>query len=172
MNSYQQALAERKKQHLLRTFPLPPEGIDFYSNDYLGLAQSEALAKAILEEASTNASNGATGSRLLSGNSTYAEQVERKIAAFHHAETALIYPSGYAANLGLISSLATRETTLVMDELLHASLIDGARLGRSDRVRFQHNDLADLEEKLGPIQGQKLVIVESVLHGRRCMPPG
>jgi len=99
---------------------------------------------------------------LLSGNSTYAELVERKIADFHSAEAALIYPSGYTANLGLISSLATRDTTLIMDELLHASLIDGARLGRSDRIRFQHNDLADLEEKLHSTQGQKLVIVESV----------
>ena len=163
MNSYQKALEERKQQHLLRHLPLPPEGVDFYSNDYLGLAGSESLKKQIDTEAKKASNhNGATGSRLLSGNSEYAESVEKKVADFHNAEAALIYPSGYTANLGLISSLATRETTLIMDELVHASLIDGARLGRSERIRFKHNDPADLERKLQTTNGQKLVVVESV----------
>jgi len=163
VNSYQKALEERKKQHLLRHLPLLPEGIDFYSNDYLGLAKDSSLKLEIesqLQKALRE--NGATGSRLLSGNSEYAEWVERQVAKFHNSEAALIYPSGYTANLGLISCLATKETTLVMDELLHASLIDGARLGRSEKVRFHHNDLEDLQSKLSKITGQKLVIVESV----------
>lgn len=163
MNSYQKALEERKKQHLLRSLPLPPEGIDFYSNDYLGLAQNPDLSN-IIEEHLRKAplQNGATGSRLLSGNSEYIESVERKVAKFHNAESALIYASGYTANLGLISSLATRETTLLCDELLHASLIDGARLGHSRRVKFNHNDLSDLSTKLSNQSGQKVVIVESI----------
>jgi len=162
-NIYQKALEKRKQEHLLRHLPLPPEGIDFYSNDYLGFAQNSNLKLAIESEYHHAPDmNGATGSRLLSGNSAYAEQIEQQVADFHHAESALIYPSGYTANLGLISSLATRETTLLLDELVHASLIDGARLGRSERIRFKHNDLNDLENQLQKIHGQKLVIIESV----------
>ena len=164
MNNYQKALKERKKQHLLRTLPLPDEsGIDFFSNDYLGLAESEELAQKIEEEVQkAPKENGATGSRLLSGNSSYAEQVEQEVANFHDAEASLLYNSGYTANLGLISSLATRETTLICDELIHASLIDGARLGYSKKVRFKHNNTSDLEQKLKTNQQQKVVIVESV----------
>ncbi|MEM8939634.1 MAG: 8-amino-7-oxononanoate synthase [Bacteroidota bacterium] len=163
MNSYQRALEKVKQQHLLRCLPNPPEGIDFYSNDYLGLAQNPELSLAIKKEyQNAPANNGSTGSRLLSGNSDYAERIERQIAAFHHAECALVYLSGYTANLGLVSSLATRETTLICDELIHASLIDGARLGKSERIRFQHNDIDDLRSKLHKIKGQKLVIVESI----------
>lgn len=164
MNSYQNALEKRKEQQLLRTLPLPPEGIDFYSNDYLGLAKSSLLSDAIDKEleSKSGTKNGATGSRLLSGNSYYTEEVEKKIASFHRAESALIYPSGYTANLGLISCLATKDTTLIMDELIHASLIDGARLGKSERVRFKHNSIEHLEEKLSQVFGQKIVVVESV----------
>ncbi len=147
----------------MRTLPLPPEGIDFYSNDYLGLAQSQSLSLAIQEECRQAPQlNGATGSRLLSGNSTYAEQVEQEIAAFHNAESALVYASGYTANIGLISSLATKDTTIICDELIHASLIDGARLGLAKKVRFKHNDLDDLSGKLNKNSGQKIVLVESV----------
>ncbi|MEQ8628790.1 8-amino-7-oxononanoate synthase [Ekhidna sp.] len=163
MNIYQKALEERKQQHLQRTLPLPPEGIDFYSNDYLGLAQSQSLSLAIEEECRNAPKlNGATGSRLLSGNSEYAEDVENDIAKFHNAESALIYASGYMANLGLISSLATKETTLICDELIHASLIDGVRLGHAKKVRFKHNDLDDFAEKLKKAEGQVIVLVESV----------
>ena len=163
MNIYQKALDERKKQHLLRTLPLPPEGVDFYSNDYLGLAQSQNLSLAIEEECRNAPKlNGATGSRLLSGNSTYAEDVENEIANFHQADSAIIYASGYMANLGLISSLAIKGATLLCDELMHASLIDGVRLGHAKKVRFNHNDLEDLSMKLKKADGQKLVLVESV----------
>jgi len=163
MNSYQKALKKRKKKHLFRKFPLLPDGIDFYSNDYLGFAHNEELKQLIeVESQEASLNNGATGSRLLSGNSVYAESVEDRIAAFHKTDAALIYPSGYTANLGLVSCLATKETTLIMDELVHASLIDGARLGRSERRRFKHNDSADLEGQLQKLAGQKLVIVESV----------
>ena len=163
MNSYQRALEERKKQHLLRTLPLLPEGIDFYSNDYLGLAENADLTSMIEKsQKKSPMQNGATGSRLLSGNSEYIEDIEQKVAAFHNTESALIYASGYTANLGLISSLATRETTLFCDELLHASLIDGARLGHAKRVKFSHNELSNLNTKLNRQSGQKVVIVESL----------
>ncbi|GAB4238325.1 MAG: pyridoxal phosphate-dependent aminotransferase family protein [Ekhidna sp.] len=163
MNIYQKALADRKKQHLLRSLPLPPEGIDFFSNDYLGLSHSPHLSLGIEEEYKNAPSlNGATGSRLLSGNNWYVEKIEHQIAEFHHSESALIYASGYTANLGLISSLATQETTLICDELIHASLIDGARLGKAVKVKFRHNDIDDLKQKLSAAKAQKLVVVESV----------
>ena len=171
MNSYQKALEERKKQHLLRNLPLLPGGVDFYSNDYLGLAKSYDLHPAIGKELKSSPfQNGATGSRLLSGNSVYAEEVEKKIAAFHNAESALVYSSGYTANLGLISCLASRDTTLICDELIHASLIDGVRLGQSKKIKFKHNDVVDLEAKLQRCDGQKLVIVESLysMDGDTC----
>jgi len=171
MNSYQLALEERKKQHLLRNLPLPPEGIDFYSNDYLGLAKSDGLRSAIENEfQKSQKHNGSTGSRLLSGNSMYSLEVEKTIAAFHQSESALIYPTGYMANVGLISALATKDTTLICDELIHASLIDGARLGKSQRLRFMHNEVTDLENQLQKISGQKVVIVESVysMDGTIC----
>ncbi len=140
-----------------------PEGIDFYSNDYLGLARSQNLSLAIEEECRNAPKlNGATGSRLLSGNSKYAEKVEQEIAEFHKSESALVYASGYMANLGLISSLATKETTLICDELIHASLIDGARFGSAKKVRFKHNDLDDFAKKLKTVKGQVIVLVESV----------
>lgn len=163
MNSYEKELEDRKEQHLLRHLPHLHGGIDFFTNDYLGLAKSEDLKLSIEKELQKCVyTNGSTGSRLLSGNSEYAEHVEQQIADFHQTEAALIYPSGYTANLGLISSLATKETTLVMDELVHASLIDGARLGRSERIRFKHNDPEDLADKLSKVKGQTLVVVESV----------
>lgn len=163
MNSYQKALEERKEQHLLRTLPLPPEGIDFYSNDYLGFGRSTRLHSLIEKESqSIPFQNGATGSRLLSGNSEYAEAVEQKVATFHNVESALIYASGYTANIGLISCLATKETTLFCDELIHASLIDGARLGQSDKIKFKHNSTHDLDVKLSKCNSQKLVVVESL----------
>lgn len=172
MNSYQRALEEREKQHLLRLLSLPdPAGIDFYSNDYLGLAQSQSLNLAIEEELRhAPKQNGATGSRLLSGNSEYAERVEQEIARFHNAESALVYTSGYTANLGLLSCLATRDTTIISDELVHASLIDGIRLGRSEKIRFRHNDVEHLKEKLEKATGQKLVVVESIysMDGDSC----
>jgi 8-amino-7-oxononanoate synthase len=163
MNSYQKALEERKQQHLLRTLPLLAEGVDFYSNDYLGLSDDQNLQLIIEKEyKEVPAKTGATGSRLLSGNSEYALEVEKQVAAFHHAESALIYSSGYVANLGLISSLTIKGTTLICDELMHASLIDGVRLGHAKRVRFKHNDVADLQDKLQKNEGEKIVIVESV----------
>lgn len=165
MNIYQKTLKERKNQHLSRVLPLLDEsGVDFYSNDYLGFAQSKKLKAEITQSFKDYArsKNGATGSRLLSGNSILAEQVEQQIAEFHNAESALIYPSGYTANLGLISCLALKGVTLLLDEWVHASIIDGARLGRASKVRFKHNDLHDIEEKLKQIKGQKIVVVESV----------
>ncbi|RZK73594.1 MAG: pyridoxal phosphate-dependent aminotransferase family protein [Pedobacter sp.] len=138
--------------------------IDFCSNDYLGFARSEKLAIAIEEETSkiTCGLHGATGSRLISGNRPFTEATEAFIADFHQAESGLIFNSGYDANVGLVSSLAQRGDTIISDELIHASLIDGARLTYANRYTFRHNNLTDLEAKLRSAKGNIYVLAESV----------
>lgn len=151
----QDALDAREAQGLLRKLPLPiGERIDFCSNDYLGFARTLAV--------DANTSGGATGSRLISGNSELAETLEEQIATFHGAEAALLFPSGYAANIGLLPAVAGRGDTIVYDKLLHASLRDGIRLSRAKALGFAHNDLTDLTKKLQAGEGQVFVVVESV----------
>ena len=150
-----QRLAERQQAGLLRVLPPPLDGLtDFCSNDYLGLAHS-------LEQPSTQFA-GATGSRLISGNTTAAEELEMTIAQFHGAEAALLFPSGYTANIGLLPAISTRHDTIIYDKLLHASLRDGIGLSQSKAYSFAHNDLTDLERKLQIAKGEKWVVVESV----------
>ncbi|HET8829328.1 MAG TPA: pyridoxal phosphate-dependent aminotransferase family protein, partial [Pelobium sp.] len=164
-NFLQQKLQERKQQNSLRELHQYPEGLaDFCSNDYLSFAQSISHKKKIqlLLDAHPNTKNGATGSRLISGNTKFTEELEQKIADFHQAEAALIFNSGYDANLGLLSCIAQRGDTIICDELIHASLIDGARLSLANRYTFAHNDLAALEEKLKQSKGNIFVVTESV----------
>ena len=145
---------------------LKPENglIDFCSNDYLGFARSAVLKQSIAREVNNHplSLNGATGSRLLSGNIQYAEDLEDQIAAYHQSEAGLLFNSGYDANLGLLSSLAQRGDTLILDELVHASIIDGARLSYANRYSFRHNDLESLEAKLKLAKGNCYVVIESV----------
>jgi len=147
--------------------------IDFCSNDYLGFARSPALRNLIDEEINsfTNTKNGATGSRLLSGNSTHTEETEQYIAGLHGCESALIFNSGYDANLGLFSSLPQRGDTIILDELAHASIIDGARLSFASRYTFKHNDLTSLEDKLKQAKGICYVAIESVYSMDGDTPP-
>ena len=118
--------------------------IDFCSNDYLGFARSVELKLAIQQVWAdySTARNGATGSRLLAGQTLLANDVEVELATFYQTESALIFNSGYDANVGLLACLATKPATcLLTDELIHASMIDGARLSYAARQRFRHNDL-------------------------------
>ncbi len=164
MNRYQQELEKRKETKLLRKLPIASDQIDFYSNDYLGFARSNELF-ANISKAHAHIEpklSGSTGSRLLSGNSTYAESVEKSIAAFHGMASALIFSSGYNANVGLLSALGKKGITFISDELIHASMIDGIRLSIADKLKFKHNNLEDLEKKLTKVQGEKIVLVESI----------
>ena len=166
-------LAER---HLSGTYRvLKPENslIDFCSNDYLGFARSAELKQKIAEEIRDNPGylNGATGSRLLSGNLAYAENLEKQIAELHHCEAGLIYNSGYDANLGLLSAILQKGDTIIMDELIHASMIDGARLSYANRYSFRHNDLQSLEDKLKHAKGNCYVVIETVYSMDGDTPP-
>jgi 8-amino-7-oxononanoate synthase len=157
-------LNERKANGTYRTLKSERSLVDFCSNDYLGFARSKLLKELIEKEiiANPGALNGSTGSRLLSGNTTYTEELEQSIAAFHRSEAGLLYNSGYDANIGLFSSLPQKGDTIIMDELAHASIIDGARLSFANRFTFWHNDLQSLEEKLTNGKGSCYVIIESV----------
>ncbi len=106
--------------------------------------------------------SGATGSRSITGNSQLAEETEQLIANFHGREAALIFNTGYMANVGLFSCIAGKGDTFISDEYIHASMIDGMRLSYANRLRFKHNDIADLEKKLKIATGNKIVAVESI----------
>jgi 8-amino-7-oxononanoate synthase len=153
----QQRLDERKADGLLRELVYPDGKIDFSSNDYLGFSQLPHL-----KNIDSILSSGSTGSRLVTGNSRLAEETEKIIANFHKAAAALIFNSGYMANAGLFSCIASKQDTFIADEYIHASIIDGMRLSYATRHKFKHNDLFDLEKKLQQSTGNKFVAVESI----------
>ena len=152
-------LDEKKEKGLLRQLmTVNNDLIDFCSNDYLGFASNQAL----INSENKGLPIGSTGSRLITGNSKLAEETEAIIAQFHKAEAALIYSSGYAANVGLFSCLVGKGDTIISDQYIHASIIDGIRLNKANRNWFIHNDLADLEAKLQLAQNKIIVVVESI----------
>jgi 8-amino-7-oxononanoate synthase len=157
------ALAVRAESGALRTLQLT-QGVDLCSNDYLGLSRSEKLSQKTAEIFSnvSGPSNGSTGSRLISGNSAEAEQLENSIARYHTGEAALLFSSGYAANLGLFSAVLSRHDTVLYDEYVHASIRDGIRISFSKAFSFRHNSIEDLEQRLMRVQGSALVVVESL----------
>lgn len=159
----QEALDKRIQSVLYRSLQVNDSLIDFCSNDYLSFARSAGIRQAVhhtLEQQPVF--SGSTGSRSISGNTAFAETLEKKIAAFHHAEAGLLFNSGYDANVGLFSCIASKGDTIICDELIHASIIDGCRLSHATRYRFAHNDLGDLEKKLKHASGTVYVAVESV----------
>jgi len=167
--SLQDILDKRKEQSLYRTLQLNKGLADFCSNDYLSFSRLRSAADDLNHLNFSDQYIGATGSRSISGNTCYAEELESMLASFHNAEAALLFNSGYDANVGLFSCIAGKQDTLISDELIHASIIDGSRLSYASRLRFSHNDAADLEKKLQHVSrkqsghtGQMFVAVESV----------
>jgi 8-amino-7-oxononanoate synthase len=156
-----QQLAQREAAGTRRHLTVAEAGrVDFSSNDYLGLAQNSALQHAIAEKSPPAA--GSTGSRLLTGNSVAAEALEAKLADFHLAESALLFNSGYAANLGFFAAVPRRGDTIFYDEASHASVKDGIRGSFATAYSFRHNDLADLERRLSRATGAVFVAVEAL----------
>lgn len=161
----QLALDKREQQGLLRKLRCNKALIDFCSNDYLGFARNTDISKRafqIIENNKNFSISGSTGSRLISGNTDYTEFLENKIAAFHKSEAALIFNSGYDANLGLFASLPQKGDTIFYDELIHASIRDGIRLSYAKSYSFKHNDLNDLGNKFQFASGNVFVAVESI----------
>ena len=149
---------KRKEAGLLRSLMVNNRLVDFCSNDYIGFSQHPDLY--IPSEKPME--SGATGSRLISGNSIIAEETEELIAKYHDTPAALIFNTGYMANVGLFSCIASKGDTFISDEYIHASIIDGMRLSYANRLRFKHNNLEDLEKKILLATGKKIVVVESV----------
>ncbi|MFC4635153.1 aminotransferase class I/II-fold pyridoxal phosphate-dependent enzyme [Dokdonia ponticola] len=146
----QKKIAAREANDTLRTLKLPANLIDFSSNDYLGFSKNGHL----LEEASQLlqkngiSSQGATGSRLLSGNHALYPIVEAAITRFHESETALIFNAGYDANIGFFQSVPQRGDVILYDEYIHASIRDGITMSNAKAYKFLHNNLDSLERLL------------------------
>ena len=140
-------LANREKQNAFRQLPAFYNLIDFSSNDYLGYSRNKRIFKQsseLLEERNIMV-NGATGSRLLSGNHELYYELEKKLCDFHEVESALVFNSGYDANIGFFSTVPRRGDVVFYDEFIHASIRDGIKLGNAKNYKFKHNDLEDLK---------------------------
>ena len=156
----------REQEGMFRVLQTSEGLIDFFSNDYLGFASNPNLApESGGEEISPFQWNGSTGSRLISGNSKAHEELEMALAKFFRAESALLFNSGYDANIGLLSAVLQRQDAVFFDRLSHASIRDGISLSSASSYGFEHNDLGDLKKKISKARskaGQNYVIVESV----------
>ena len=140
-------------------------GINFCSNDYLGLSTDARLREAVVAALAGGSPSGSTGSRLLSGHALIWDELEDELAQFAGTEAALYFNSGYAANTGLFSCVLQRDDVVFSDGANHASIIDGIRLSGARKVIFPHLDLNVLEDELrraAPGRGQKFIAVESV----------
>lgn len=164
--SHQHHLDELDVRGRLRSL-IPRNGVDFASNDYLGLASSSRLAAAVNDAVARGVPVGSGGSRLLRGNHQEHESLEAEAAAFFGAETALFFSSGYTANAALLSTLPQRGDLVVHDALIHASAHEGMRLGRADVASAAHNDPQAFEDAIrkwrkGGGVGRVWIAVESL----------
>lgn len=161
---WQQALDKRKEDGTFRSLKIKPDGVDFYSNDYLGLARNKELQHLLLEKVQDNPAllSGSTGSRLISGNSSIVTGTEEFIAQQHSYDSALLFPSGYNANLALFSTLPGRQDTIIVDEQIHRSVHDACMMSHARKTKFKHNDLKSLEDKLQRTDGKCYIAIESL----------
>lgn len=143
-------LANRKKEDIFRSLNSLDGLIDFLSNDYLGFATNETLFSKTFQLLLTEgvASNGSGGSRLLSGNHKLYKKLEPLLVDFYKSDTALVFNSGYDANMGLFSSVPQRGDLIFYDEYVHASIREGIRMSNAKAYSFLHNDLSSLKEKV------------------------
>ncbi|MFN6074726.1 MAG: aminotransferase class I/II-fold pyridoxal phosphate-dependent enzyme [Fluviicola sp.] len=150
---YQKLLQDRIEKGSERSLLSFDESfIDFWSNDYLGLGR----------KSNTIDLKSGSGSRLISGNSRIIESIEDFLANHFESEAALIFNSGYDANLGFFSSVPQKGDIILYDELIHASVRDGIRLSFANAFSFQHNSLEDLKKKLDKANGTVFVAIESI----------
>lgn len=165
----QKLLNERKENDTFRQLPSRSNLIDFSSNDYLEFSKSQKICENALKLlAKDNIQNGATGSRLLSGNHSLYEKVESMLCDYHKTEAALVFNSGYDANIGFFSSVPQRGDLILYDELIHASIRDGIKMSNAKAYKFKHNDMEDLHchiERMRNVNnesGELYIVTESV----------
>jgi len=133
--------------------------INFNSNDYLGLSSNQAIIKNTVKEFDEISQ---CSSRLVGGNHLNIEKLEQVLSKHRKTESSLVYTTGYSAVQGVISTLSDRDTTIFSDELNHASIIDGCRLGNAKIKIFRHNDTEHLLELLGGVSGKKILVTEGI----------
>jgi len=157
-------LESRVQNNALRQLPLGNNLIDFSSNDYLGFSKSAVIFNTTHQYLVDNGciQNGATGSRLLSGNHNLYDVTEDFIAQFHQSESVLIFNSGYDANVGFFSAVPQKGDLILYDELCHASIRDGIQLSNAKSYKFKHNDFEDLERLIIKFQSSKSQIPTNV----------
>jgi 8-amino-7-oxononanoate synthase len=163
MQLLQQRIHAMHSQGLTRRL-VQPNGIDVSSNDYLGFAQDTTLRERYIARLQ-QAPVGAAAARLLRGNLALYEETEQLLAEFVGRETALLFSSGYSANVGLLSALLHTGDVVFSDANNHASIIDGIRLSRAQKIIFPHRDYVTLEQQLQQHQkhaGLKIIVTESV----------
>ncbi|MGK5631863.1 aminotransferase class I/II-fold pyridoxal phosphate-dependent enzyme, partial [Streptomyces sp. URMC 123] len=151
------------------------EFLMFASNNYLGIANHPKVVDAVCEATRAYGATH-TGCRLIGGTNHLHKELERRIAAFKHRPACIVYPGGYAANLGCVSALVKSHDAVVADKLNHMSIVDGAKLSDGVRRIYRHNDMADLERVLERCADQvagKLVVTDGVfsMHGDICELP-
>lgn len=164
-------LTKRIQLNALRSLPNQNDFVDFSSNDYLGLAKSKEIFDKTHRYLLDNRAqiNGATGSRLLSGNHKIYKELEQYLCTFHKSEAALVFNSGYDANIGFFSSVPQRGDIIIYDEFIHASIRDGIKMSDAKSYKFKHNDAEGLKVLLkrhsemdSELQQEVFVVTESV----------
>ncbi len=162
----QRKLDQRKATNSLRELGVQNELIDFSTNDYLGFSKSEIIFKEAHQYLLDHGfENGATGSRLLTGNHKLYDTCEALLCEFHDSESALIFNSGYDANLGLFGAIPQRGDVILYDELIHASIRDGITMSQAKSYKFKHNDLVDLDKMIDRVSNGNhdiYVVTESI----------
>jgi len=175
----QDKIETRAEEHSLRSLGLRQDLLDFSSNDYLGFSRSKKMynkACSILKQYNYQA-NGATGSRLLTANHPLYLDTEKQIATFHNTPTALIFNSGYDANIGFFSSVPQRGDVILYDALCHASIRDGISMSHAKGYKFAHNNLQGLEalletqKKTNKTNAEIYVVTEAVFSMDGDTPP-
>lgn len=144
----------------------------FCSNDYLGMAADPRLTEAAMAGAAA-AGVGGGASHLVIGHHRFHHELEEALASFTGREAALVFSTGYMANLGVLSALCGRHDTIIEDKLNHASLLDGAKLSGARLLRYAHNDMDALKQRLDDSRGQRLVAADGVFSmdgDLACLP--
>ena len=156
-------LSKLQQRHRFRQLS-SSSGIDLTSNDYLSLSDHPEIRKAMVKALEDGLPLGSGGSRLLRGNTPWHIELEQRLAAFKHAESALIFNSGFEANVGVLSTLCRPGDLVFADRLVHASMIDGMRQSKADLQFFPHNDMAALSGMLASATGAgaRFIVAESL----------
>lgn len=164
MSYYSDEIESLRSKSRLRSIK-PNNGIDFSGNDYLGLSDHPSIRKILSDALENGFSHGSTGSRLLRGNHPVFEEFEQEIISWKKADSALIFNSGFDANVGILTTLIPDDAVVFSDQFIHASMIDGLRQIPAIKERFRHNNYNHLESLLKKYESTaspKFIVVESV----------